>query len=312
MKHFLLALLVPLITTVLSCDDEADALLISSNTITIDAAGNEQRITVRTDAPIWNVICEDAWPIITRDSLDVIITAASNPTRTPRSARIYIAAGNQFERITVTQEGSLRVFGDPYPDAINPVGIVYKVSDGGQHGAIVSLDQLTATAWGLDTDTHETDFSDGKINTREIIVTHRDDPTFTTTYPAFAWVHEKNKSDLDGEWYIPSFWEVVEMYNLLVGNSAYIIPGGYPPSMQMNLSRPAHNLTERDYFNARIVAHGGTPFNYSASMYWSSSEASVSSAMAISFNNGTDYMHMNINYNKNTTAAFFFRAIRVF
>jgi hypothetical protein len=309
MKYLLF--IITLAITAISCDSEKSTLTISSSAVALDGAGRPQRVVVHTNEPIWEVISEDAWPIIERDSFDVIITAASNPTRTPRSARLYIAAGNRFERVSVTQEGSLHVFGEPYPDAENPIGIIYKVSDGGEHGVIISLDQLSATTWGPEGTTHETSFTDGKASTRNIIAAHSSDPNFAIDYPAFAWVREKNGGNLDGEWYIPSFWETFEMYNFFVGNVAYVIPGGNPPGMQMNLPRPAHNLTLRDEFNNNIIAAGGDAINYAASMYWTSSESTAAQAAAVSFNNGMDYSHTAINYSK-IYSAFFVRAIREF
>jgi hypothetical protein len=295
-----------------SCNDDKSTLVVSALQVTLDAAGNPQSLLVQTNEPIWEVISEDTWPIIQQDSFSVTITAASNPSREPRVARFYIAAGSRFERVILTQEGSLHVFGDLYPDAINPVGVIYKVMDGGQHGLVVSLDQLSATPWGPITDTHETDFVNGRQNTRNIIAAHAADANFATDYPAFAWVYAKNGNNLDGAWFIPSFWETYEMYNFLVGNFAYIIPGGTPPSMQLNLSRPTQNITLRDAFDASVVAAGGTPFSYSGSAYWSSSEASVTSAAAISFHNGSDPFHSAINYNKATTGDQFFRAVYEF
>ncbi|MDR0766053.1 MAG: hypothetical protein LBF09_03830 [Odoribacteraceae bacterium] len=310
MRHLLIILLASIAT---SCDDAADALLVSTNAITLDAAGREQRVTVHANNPLWEVIVEADWPVIERDSLDIIITAASNPRRAPRVAHLYIAAGNRFERVTITQNGSLHVFGDPYPDANNPVGIIYKVIDGGEHGMILSLDQLDVVPWGPVTDTHETGPLDGKANTRAIIAARAGSPTFATDYPAFAWVHEKNGNQLDGEWYIPSIWELIEMYNFIIGNFSYVIPGGNPPTMQIgNTYRPAHDLVARAAFDAGIIALGGTPFNFAASLYWSSTETSATNASALSFNNGTDYMHTNISNYKTYSSPYFFRAVRAF
>ena len=303
MRHLIIILAI----LVAACDNKESALTVSARDVTIDAAGNGQRVIVTTNEPIWEAVSEDDWPVIERDSLGVVISAASNPTREPRSARLYIAAGSRFERINIAQDGSLRVIGDPYPDAVNPIGVVYKVSEGGQHGKIVSIDQLAAAPWSVITETHESSFVDGKAATRAVINARAASPAFAADYPAFAWVHQKNNGNPNGDWYIPSFWELVEMYNILVGNFAYVIPGGAPPSMQMNLTRPAHNLTLRDAFNETITLLGGAPFDYAASMYWSSSEASEAQASAVSFNNGTDYMHTSINYNK-ATNLFFVRA----
>jgi hypothetical protein len=294
-------------------EDKGRTLEISTREITLDPAGREQRIAVVTNAPVWEVITNDPWPVIEQDSTEIVISAGSNPTRNPRDARIYIAAAGKFERVNITQEGSLHVFGDPYPDAAAPDGVIYKVVDGGEHGMVISLDQLAAAPWIADinlTTAHTTDYVDGKASTRAIIAAHRDEPDFAVNYPAFAWVLAKNGGSLDGEWYIPSFWETFEMYNFIVGNDAYVISSGPPPSMQLppTFARPTHNLTVRDEFNGRLAALGGAPVNYAASMYWTSSEATATNAIAISFNNGTDYMHTGFTYYK--TNQFFVRAVR--
>jgi hypothetical protein len=291
-----------------SCDEDKSTLEVSSREIEMDASGNEQRLAVRTNEAIWEVVCDANWPVIERDNGDVVFTAASNPGRDPRAAKIIIAAGDRYERIILTQAGSLRVPGDPYPDAEHPVGLIYKVSDGGTHGMAVSLDQLQC-AWGPAAIAHENarSFVDGRGNTRNIIATHENDATFATDYPAFAWILQKNGNDLDGGWYLPSYFELVEMYNLLVGNIYTIPEAGVPPSMQPVVT---HNLAAREQFNAEMITWGGTPVNYPAAMYWSSSESSAGYACAVSFNGARDYTHTQVNYYAPTL--FYVRAIYKF
>ena len=293
----------------ISCDKEdKSSLNISSNEIELSAAGTEQRITVQTNEPVWNVMSESSWLVAGRDSCDIVLSAASNPYRSPRTAKLYIACGDRFERVNVTQAGSSRVFGDPYPDAVNPIGIVFKVTDGGAHGTIISLDELPGV-WGPTSETHDNvrSFVDGASNTRNLITTHRDDPDFATTYPAFSWVYQMNNGSLDGGWYIPAYYELAEVHNLLTGN-VYTIPTGNPPTIHPNIT---HDLSIRDMFDEALVAHGGTPVDYLARVYWSSSEGTASNALGVRFNNGSATMNMMVSNSKANTI-FYTRAILKF
>ncbi|MDR1719419.1 MAG: BACON domain-containing protein [Dysgonamonadaceae bacterium] len=294
-----------------SCNDEEKLpLTVSTDEITLDAAGHEQHFTVTTDEAIWRVVCDATWPMIERDSLGTVtVSAADNPSRAVRTAKLYIAAGDQFQRINLSQEGSLRVLGDPYPDAANPVGIIYKVSDGGQHGMVISLDQAQCT-WGLATATQGAgDFRDGSANTRSVVSAHKDDATFSTDFPAFFWVYQKNNGNADGEWYIPSYFELLEFYNLAVGNTYSIPATGNPSSSQVTIT---HNAAVREAFNASVEALGGTPVTFDKGMHWTSSESSAAQALTVQFFfSGANYQYYMTGQNK-SFGSFFVRAILKF
>ena len=99
------------------------------------------------------------------------------------------------------------------------MGIIYKVLDGGKHGKILSLDEFNGK-WGLNSNTGIRSLEDGKSNTRDMINAYKDAATFDSDYSIFWWIYqEKNNGDIDGQWYIPAYSELVELYLILVGQS---------------------------------------------------------------------------------------------
>ena len=105
--------------------------------------------------------------------------------------------------------------GDLYPDAENPIGVVFQISNGGVNGKILSLTQEANKAWGpADVMTDATDNSDGLANMRIIQAL---DPDFSD-YPAFAAAHALNGSSANyaasstGVWYLPARVEWEKVY----------------------------------------------------------------------------------------------------
>lgn len=105
--------------------------------------------------------------------------------------------------------------GDLYPDAENPIGVVFQISNGGVNGKILSLTQEANKAWGpADVMTDATDSSDGLANMRIIQAL---DPDFSD-YPAFAAAHALNGSSANyaagstGVWYLPARGEWEKVY----------------------------------------------------------------------------------------------------
>ncbi len=301
-----------------SCNDDngGSTLQVSTHDIALDAEGLAQTLVVTTGDPLWDVANETAWVKIEREGTgNVLVGAYTNTKKQPRSAKIVICAGGRYERINITQEASLRSIGDAWPDAANPTGVVYKMSAGGAHGTVVSLDQLQC-AWGpAGTTTHPGatgEFRNGKAATRAIIEAHRNDADFATAYPAYYWVYLKNGSNLDGEWYIPAYFQLVELHRTTTGN-VYTIPAtGNPPMMHNDASvRVTQDAAARDAFNASITAAGGTPVTYAAGIHWSSSEASAGQACLVVFNSGNYYgSYTMVNTNKGSSV--YVRAVREF
>ena len=289
MKKILLFIMALGLAQVSCSDDDGASLSVSTNTVELDPAGTGVLVEVQTNESIWRVVSEADWVTIERhEDGNVTLGAQSNSKKQERSARVAICAGDRYERITVTQAPSLRSVGDAYPDAAAPIGMLYKISDGGYHGFVVSLDMMQC-AWGTYGEAHEgatMNAFDGRANTRKIIEAHKDAADFETAYPAYHWVYEKNGRDLDGGWYIPAFWELVEMRNTLTGNSFTAPAPGTAPSMMQGNLQITHNMAVRDDFNTIITSLGGTPVEYGNVAYWSSTEANGYNAYRVAFASG--------------------------
>lgn len=108
-------------------------------------------------------------------------------------------------------------------------GVVCKISNGGTHGLIVSLDE-GLKAWSTrDTNqsiypTGATDWNNGIVNTNLIVSNYDLD-----LYPAFQWCNNKNINGITG-WYFPSSTEMrdimlctTELNSSLLNNGGTII-----------------------------------------------------------------------------------------
>ena len=113
--------------------------------------------------------------------------------------------------------------------------------------------------------------TDGRNNTLTVIKNHKDDPDFTTVYPVFHWLYkQKNGENVNGEWYLPSYMELQELYFAATGCKQ--LAG-------------THNITWRNQFDMMIREAGGVPFTYDNNMHlWASSEmTSLNAYQAVSY-----------------------------
>lgn len=277
MKRILFWLGIALLGWVASCsDDNEEELGLSSTEILLDANGTAQKVKVLTDNPQWRVVQnKDAWVIAKRDSGRLVIGALPNQTKSERTARVIVVSGKTPGFLMVTQKASTRTIGEPYPDVEHPIGVIYKVTDGGEHGMILSLDMFEG-AWShvvtVNKDAQEDE--DGRINTEVMIRTRKDEPDFATNYPAFHWIYqEKNQGKIDGDWYIPAYDELLELYLVVTGSQKVGV----------------HNITARNRFDQQVKDAGGVPFDYEGEDYmnlWSSTENNGDQAYWVLFRNG--------------------------
>lgn len=255
-----------------ACEKDDSYLELSETEIQLDAAGAEQYIQVNTNAITWQISSSSDWVIAERDSCFLVIKAGSNQVRSERNAKVVIVADNKYVRINISQAASTRAVGEPYPDETNPIGIIYKVLDGGKHGKILSLDEFNGK-WGLDSNTGIRSLEDGKSNTRDMINAYKDAATFDSDYSIFWWIYqEKNNGDIDGQWYIPAYSELVELYLILVGQSKTTTTDA---TQTVSVS---HNINVRNQFDYQLKLYGGVPMDYEEGYYWSSTEYNTSNA----------------------------------
>ena len=87
-------------------------------------------------------------------------------------------------------------------------GIVYRISDGGKHGKIISLDEAILQWSTEEVLTGATDLYNGESNTN-VIISNFD----LNNYPAFKWCNNKNTAGISG-WYMPSISEVEDIWRV--------------------------------------------------------------------------------------------------
>lgn len=117
-------------------------------------------------------------------------------------------------------------------------GVVYRISNGGTHGMIVSLDE-GYEAWSTEEIvTGVSDQYDGAANTN-LIISHYN----LNNYPAFKWCNNKNANGIIG-WYLPSINEMLDV------------------------------LLFREELNKSLLNNGGVIIT--SNDYWSSSESEYS------------------------------------
>lgn len=145
--------------------------------------------------------------------------------------------------------------GDLYPkDGSKAEGIVFEVSEDGQHGKIFSLEEGKGLKWRTVGDADYTDDKDNGMNNFEIITAM--EPEYDG-YPAFAWC-----ASLGNGWYIPAINELVKI------REAW-----------------GSTMKARKALNAKITEAGGTPLSdavfvqaknaKTSAIYYSSTENEV-------------------------------------
>ena len=186
--------------------------------------------------------------------------------------------GGKAYTFNITVQGKPAVkyaIGDPYPDATNPIGVVFWLDENdptydpatqkGSKGKIVSLDEPVAN-WNGGTNeagklqwstenvtTRATSTSDGAANTLKITQTANYSPT---VYPAVAWCVAKNTGEVTG-WYLPAQNELQTLYDA------------------------------KTNVNSTLRTVGATEL--SLSYYWSGTEDSSTNSWLVHFSNRTTY-----------------------
>ena len=137
--------------------------------------------------------------------------------------------GGKAYTFNITVQGKptvpLYAIGDPYPDATNPIGVVFWLDTTdpnynpatlkGSKGKIVSLDEMKGT-WGCysyNNNTSPEGASDpdyGAQNTKKVIDNmltpgNLPDDGSINIYVSFNWIYNtKNNKDINGRWYLPA------------------------------------------------------------------------------------------------------------
>lgn len=128
-------------------------------------------------------------------------------------------AGNSTGESLIAPPAYYYAIGDPYPNAINPVGVVWSINTDAAYydatlqastkGKIISLIESAPVTWGpSNVTTIAHDWDNGATN---MITIKNLDPTYAN-YPAFAWCANYNAGSRI--WYLPSVYELLDIKNV--------------------------------------------------------------------------------------------------
>ena len=247
---------------------DSTQLILSQERLFFDQNGGSQNVTITTDAPDWTYSCSESWLNITKNNNILSISMNPNNSMSERIGTIVIQAIENKKIVTVSQTGITTHSSAPYEvgDLFyknGESGMVYKVTDNGLHGMMVSLEEA-AYYWSKSWDEHSvtgaTDENNGIINMNRI----KQIVGWESTYPAFKWCDDMNIGYVsDEKWYLPAINELNDLY-------------------------VAYNVN-RNQFDKALINHGGNAIDSNSSTYWSSSENSVGTAWSLYFGNGNRY-----------------------
>ena len=242
---------------------EPTSLSVSKDSLSFTSSQGTQSITVTTDAPDWTYSCSDSWVTLAKNNNSLSVSVQANESLMERTSSIIIQASEKLKTISIKQNaGTIPSTSVPYSigDIYNEngvLGLVYKISNGGTHGMIVSFKD-TACVWSTEYAVTGCTQNDGLSNMNII----KQMPQWEFRYPAFKWCDDFNIGGITG-WYLPSIEEMKDLYAGYCGLSTY--PG-------VESDAPTVYKTFRDEFDASLVRYGGNAIN--ASRYWSSSDNS--------------------------------------
>ena len=280
-------------------------LNIQSQPLSFSAQGGSETITVESNVD-WTVSATKDWCEVAKegDRFTVRVGAFQGNTLQRRDTVVVSASTGYRVKLAVFQEGNETsapyAVGDPYNE--NGVkGIVYKVTEGGMHGMIVSLDE-TECVWSTESVvTGATDPNNGQINTDRVKALYSAawwEANGESYYPAFWWCDVKNGGEGSG-WYLPADEELVALYTAFCGLETY-------PGWEDTADRKY--LEERKAFNVIFVNNGGMVLREDS--YWTSHEyqyyGSSRQAARVNFKNG----FIDANHNKGSEN--YVRAVRPF
>lgn len=139
-------------------------------------------------------------------------------------------------------------------------GVVFKITNGGKHGLIISMDEAHRCQWSTETvEIGANDSYDGSANTALVVST-----CVLEKYPAFKWCQDKNVNGVTG-WYLPAYFEfsniklVMGVINETIANNGgtVISNASYWTSTEDGQFRAcAHPTTDNqkdDYFRVRAT-----------------------------------------------------------
>jgi hypothetical protein len=182
------------------------------DTISIDIASKEvsgygDTVVVQVKSnTTWYVTSDRIWAtpslISSKGDETVSIVIAPNATGTRNEAVITFKAGEASAKLIIYRDAASIVAyktGDLFPNAENPIGMVYEIIGMGMHGKIISFVEMKNIAWGSSiSPTYATNMDDGFTNFLTVKALNKT----LDAFPAFAWCESLSKNGRI--WYLPA------------------------------------------------------------------------------------------------------------
>lgn len=181
--------------------------------------------------------------------------------------------------------------GSYYPDAVNPVGIIFRVKTATQKGLVVSLTEAPGSvSWSNDKfKTSAIDENDGSLNMIAVQQYLTDNSKNWNELPPFNYVVTtmNGKTTYDAardKWYLPSVNEWKEFAAVFSGKVYSDIGVWYQISPMPGYDDQSC-VAARTAFNAKLTSKGGTQLDLSndTGWYWSSTEHNAGDNVIYSF-----------------------------
>jgi hypothetical protein len=229
------------------------------------------QVGINTTAPKASLDIVTSNPAIPTNTDGLLIPRVSNfPVTTPTADQngmlIFLTStiGNKtpgFYYWNNTQNSWRTLGDDHYIGEFFGGGIIFYVSDNGQHGLIVSLDDLdggNGVAWSGTTNTNigvsAQSFYDGAANTVAIVAENSAPNKAATLCDSYS-------NDSFTDWYLPSNWEINLLYDASFLISKILENDGDPTTNPLNAnnSLPIYG----NYWSSTERVSGGLAWHYS-------------------------------------------------
>lgn len=225
--------------------------------LTIDEQGTAQEVKIATNQTDFSFSTLETveWCTIKKVDNKLQISATANTETSVRKVKIAIQAGIEgnmaYDTLTVQQvakaEEVIRKMYEIVKDASGKaIGIVIKVTDGGKHGLMMSLNKFTTKDVMKDNSVVGLlNENDGMAN-YEVLKKQSD---FPAAYPAWQEVYDREqKGDLG--WYVPAINELIDLFTAYNGGSIDMSAPDFPdPGMAKK--------DKRAEFNKLLTDNGG-------------------------------------------------------
>ena len=225
----------------------------SESSLSIPVGGYYQFLVhIETNAKDWKYESPEEWIKLSHIENTILVSVDKNESIFGRTGTVIVRANEQIIRIPVIQAPIVQssapyAIGDLYYEN-GVIGVVYKVSDYGNHGMIASLTSKESRWTTTETfDGHYFGCS-SRINGMENMEKIKQIENWSELFPAFKWCDDLNTGGVTG-WYMPAIEELKDLYV------------GYNNMNEYMVDYNAHIVysTEREKFNEVLINNEGNP-----------------------------------------------------